>query len=280
MAESFVILAQLAAAVAAARLLGRLSARLGQPPVLGELLAGVSLGLWPFFGRGHEALGLLAEAGVLLLLFEAGLHCEPGKLRRAGPTAAAVALTGMAVPFALGWGLMAAFGRAPLERLFVGAAMTATSVGITARVLADLGRAASPEAVVILGAAVLDDVLGVGLLTWLQTLSPAAMGGGAAAKSVLIVGAFAAGVVLGASRRRAAIERLSRPATAWLAPVFFVVTGAGVDLSVLAPGSSASPRPCPSSPSPARPRAASPSGPRATTAGRSASAWCRAARWG
>ncbi len=234
--DAAVFLVQLLAALLAARILGRLAARLGQPPVLGELLAGVALGTLAFFGRGHPALGLLAEAGVVLLLFETGLHCDVERLLKAGPVAAAVAVLGVAVPFALGWGLMAALGKPGLEGLFVGAALTATSVGITARVLTDLGALGRPEAQIILGAAVIDDVIGIAILTGLQALAPSSSrGGGEALKSALILGAFAAGVACARSRRRAAIERASLPAVRILTPLFFVMVGAGVDLSVLSP---------------------------------------------
>ncbi len=227
---------ELAAVLAGTRLLGGLAKRLGQPAVLGELLAGVALGALPFFGRGHPALGWLAEAGVVLLLFETGLHCEIERLLKAGPVASAVAVLGVVAPFALGWTLMTALGKPGLECLFVGAALTATSVGITARVLTDLNALHRPESQIILGAAVIDDVLGILILTGLQALAPGAGGGGhgEALKSALILGSFAAGVACASSRRRAAIDAVTKPATAWLAPVFFVMVGAGVDLSVLA----------------------------------------------
>lgn len=230
-------LVDLACVWAGAFVLGKAARRLGQPSVLGELLAGVVLGALPFFGRGHPALGWLAEAGVVLLLFETGLHCDIERLLKAGPVASAVAVLGVAVPFALGWGLMAALGKPGLECLFVGAALTATSVGITARVLTDLDALGRPESQIILGAAVIDDVLGILILTGLQSLVPGAGDGGhgEALKSALILGSFAAGVACSRSRRRAAIERVALPATRFLAPVFFVMVGAGVDLSVLSP---------------------------------------------
>jgi len=151
-------------------------------------------------------------------------------LVRSGRTAAAVAATGVAVPFALGWALMAALGRPQSEALFVGAALTATSVGITARVLSDLNRLGLPESQIILGAAVIDDVIGVVLLALLQGAGSA----GEALKSGALIAAFAAGLLTRA-RKANTIERLTLPAAAWLAPVFFVMVGAKADLSACGP---------------------------------------------
>ncbi len=154
-----------ASALLGAKLLGELSERLGQPAVLGELLAGVLLGpsvlgLVPLTG----GVLLLAEIGVILLLFEVGLETDLGELARVGGPALAVALAGMALPFLGGFFLTRALGHPALTAIFVGAALTATSIGITARVLAELKALATREGQIILGAAVADDVLGLVVL--------------------------------------------------------------------------------------------------------------------
>lgn len=139
--------------------------RIGQTAVLGELLAGVIIGPG-VFGLLHEseALHALAELGVLILLFEVGLESDLGGLLRAGVQATLVAVVGVVVPFVLGFAVMRWFGHPPLLAVFVGATLTATSVGVTARVLADLGRLQDAAAKVVLGAAVVDDILGLIIL--------------------------------------------------------------------------------------------------------------------
>ena len=122
----------------AAKVAGEGMERIGQTAVLGELLAGVIIGPG-VLGLVHEseALHALAELGVLILLFEVGLESDLGDLLRAGIQAALVALVGVVVPFAVGFGIMRGLGHPPLVAVFVGATLTATSVGITARVLAE-----------------------------------------------------------------------------------------------------------------------------------------------
>jgi Na+:H+ antiporter len=139
--------------------------RIGQTAVLGELLAGVIIGPG-VLGLVHESqvLHALAELGVLILLFEVGLESDLDELLRAGVQAMFVAAVGVAVPFALGFMLMYWLGYSVLMSVFVGATLTATSVGITARVLADLGRLKDAAAEVVLGAAVVDDILGLVIL--------------------------------------------------------------------------------------------------------------------
>lgn len=149
----------------AAKVAGEGMERIGQTAVLGELLAGVIIGPG-VLGLVHdsEALHALAELGVLILLFEVGLESDLGDLMRAGVQAALVALVGVVVPFAVGFGIMKGLGHPPLLAVFVGATLTATSVGITARVLADLGKLQDAAARVVLGAAVVDDILGLIIL--------------------------------------------------------------------------------------------------------------------
>src|SRR6266404_4192561 len=154
-----------ASALLGAKLLGELAERLGQPAVLGELLAGVLLGP-SVLGLVHLTGGvlLLAEIGVILLLFEVGLETDLAELARVGGPALAVALAGMALPFLGGFFLTRALGQPVLTAIFVGAALTATSIGITARVLSELKVLATREGQIILGAAVADDVLGLVVL--------------------------------------------------------------------------------------------------------------------
>ena len=151
-----------AAALIGAKLLGELAERLGQPAVLGELLAGVVLGpsilgLVPL----SESVLVLSEIGVLLLLFDVGIETDLEELLKVGAPAMAVALVGMVLPFAGGYALTLALGHDALTAIFVGAALTATSIGITARVLSELKVLKSREGQIILGAAIVDDVLGL-----------------------------------------------------------------------------------------------------------------------
>ena len=148
-----------------AKLLGEIAERLGQPAVLGELLAGVLLGpsvlgLVPL----TAGIFLVAEIGVILLLFEVGLETDLGELARVGAPALVVALAGMVLPFLGGFLLTLLLGHPTLTAIFVGAALTATSIGITARVLSELKVLSSREGQIILGAAVADDVLGLVVL--------------------------------------------------------------------------------------------------------------------
>jgi Kef-type K+ transport system membrane component KefB len=139
----------------------------GQPAVLGELIAGVVLGqsVLGLLDPGQETLHLLAELGVVILLFEIGLETDLAELLRVGGTSAAVAVTGVVLPFSVGYAACRLLGQPELVSVVAGAALTATSVGITARVLADLGRLRDPEGQVVLGAAVIDDVIGLVILT-------------------------------------------------------------------------------------------------------------------
>ncbi len=194
------ILLAFGAALVGAKLFGELAEKIGQPAVLGELLAGIVLGpsvlgLVPL----SDGIYLLAEIGVVLLLFEVGLETNLADLMGVGAPALAVALAGMLLPFAGGYGVTRALGYEDLTAVFVGAALTATSIGITARVLSELGVLGTREGQIILGAAVVDDVLG---LVILAVVSKVAAGGrfdvGAAVKSgVLAVGFLAVAVALG-----------------------------------------------------------------------------------
>lgn len=159
------LLFELFAIFLAAKVVGEIFERLGLPAVLGEIVAGVVVGPyalgWVYPSATIES---IAEVGAVFVLFNAGLETSPGDLIRVGRTALIVALTGILVPFVLGFGYMKLIGDATTEAIFVGAAMVATSVGITARVLGDLNVLASQLAKVILGAAVFDDILGMVIL--------------------------------------------------------------------------------------------------------------------
>ncbi len=154
-----------ASALLGAKLLGEIAERLGQPAVLGELLAGVILGP-SLLGLVPLTAGifLVAEIGVILLLFEVGLETDLAALARVGAPALAVALAGMVLPFLGGFLVTRVLGHPTLTAIFVGAALTATSIGITARVLSELNALSSREGQIVLGAAVADDVLGLVVL--------------------------------------------------------------------------------------------------------------------
>jgi len=149
-----------------ARLLGEVAGRMGQPSVLGELLAGVLVGA-SLLGlvQPTAILTLLGELGVMLLLFEVGLESDLQAFLKVGPSAAVVALIGVVAPFGLGYVVATLLHLTQLQSIFIGATLTATSVAISARVLSDLGQLKSREGTIILGAAVLDDILGLVLLS-------------------------------------------------------------------------------------------------------------------
>lgn len=165
----------LAIALLAARMAGFLE-RFGQPAVLGELLVGVVLGNLglDFFDRvrGDALIGFLAELGVVILLFQIGLESDLASLRRVGARAMAVAVIGVAAPMGLGLALgpLLLPGQSSNTYLFLGAALAATSVGITGRVFRDLGALDSSEARIVLGAAVIDDVLGLIVLAVVSSI--------------------------------------------------------------------------------------------------------------
>ncbi|MGH7497653.1 MAG: cation:proton antiporter [Gemmatimonadales bacterium] len=294
----------LAAMLVGAKVFGELAERVGQPAVLGELIAGVvlggsALGIVPTGGDAGQIVHFLAELGVLLLLFEIGLETDLREMFRVGPASLSVATVGVAVPFALGFvywvylphGSSIATADRITEALFIGATLTATSVGITARVLSDLGRMSSQEARIIIGAAVIDDVLGlvilsvvsgmasgisVSLFGVIRTLGVAvgflvvavlagrylmprvfdvimrmrvryvllvfavafALGLSATAAiagSALIIGAFAAGLILSGTNQFDTIEHEVKPVASIFTPIFFVSIGASVNLGLLDP---------------------------------------------
>jgi Kef-type K+ transport system membrane component KefB len=206
------ILFGLAVLVLSAKAGGLLAERWRQPPVLGELLAGIALAtLLPLvvaaeplaFLRTDPTIRVLAEVGVLILLFDVGLEADLRALARVGPSSALVALIGVLVPIGLGWG--AALWLLPespmIVHLLVGATLSATSVGITARVLRDLGALDRLEGQIILGAALLDDVLGLLVLALVTGIATAAAGGealsGAALVAILLRALLFLGITVG-----------------------------------------------------------------------------------
>ncbi|MGB3364600.1 MAG: cation:proton antiporter [Thermodesulfobacteriota bacterium] len=297
------------------KIFGELAERIKQPSVLGELVAGVILGgsvlaIVPSVSGmvGYDTFHLLAEVGVAILLFEIGLETDLKDLIKVGLTSTIVAIIGVVVPFALGFASIIAFekygllgGSDPslniLIAITVGATLTATSVGITARVLSDMNRLQSGEAKIILGAAVIDDILGLIILGVVTGLIEATANGGDGSISTLsvgiisvkafgflivaiivgnliskklfnlvemmkvrgvlllsalsfafifaflaslvglapIVGAFAAGLVLANTNQFKAIEQNLKPVSDFFTPIFFIMVGAAVDVSVFNP---------------------------------------------
>jgi len=285
----------LIAILGSAKLLGELAERIGQPAVLGELVAGVLLGksLLGIVDPNEEVIHLLAEVGVILLLFEIGLETDLRRLLRVGAASSLVAVVGVAAPFLLGYLAGSYLGLPNLQAVVTGAALTATSVGITARVLSDLGRLQEPESQIVLGAAVIDDVIGLIILAivaqivagaevtagsvalttvlafgflgvtllvgrlvippvfrWLETLGRSSTLGtmalllafvtaylADAAGSALIVGAFAAGLILAPTPQSESIQRGVVSLGQFFVPIFFVSVGAAVEVqSFLQPG--------------------------------------------
>jgi Kef-type K+ transport system membrane component KefB len=279
--------------LAVAKVVGAVAQRLGQPAVLGELIGGVLAGssVLGWVDPHLPALHLMAELGVLILLFAIGLETDQSQLLRVGATSMTVAVVGVLLPFALGYVACRMLGLSDLRSIVAAATLTATSVGITARVLSDLGQLRAEEGQIILGAALIDDVLGLLFLTVIeglsqgQQVSPAMVLGaagraigfvvaaGVAGKlvippvfplveriqlpgtvtvfavvvalsmawladrcgSAMIIGAFAAGLLLADCPRAHEIERGIAGLGHFFVPIFFVTVGASVDLAALNP---------------------------------------------
>jgi Kef-type K+ transport system membrane component KefB len=292
-AHSFTaLLGALIAIILATRFLGGLAQRMGQPAVLGELIAGVLLGgsVLGLLDPTDPAIAAFAEIGVLVLLFQIGLHTDLAGLIKVGRSATTVAMVGVAIPFALGYLVARWLGIEVIPALVAGAALTATSVGISARVLSDLGRLDSPEGQIVLGAAVLDDIIGLVILAvvakivggaevtamsvgWItivalgfvvialvvgriaipplffflgRSRSEGTLGLVAlafaftlawladAAGSALIIGAFAAGLILHPTPQVKDVEKAVTTLGHLFVPIFFASVGAAVDLRALA----------------------------------------------
>lgn len=209
------LILSLAIILVAAKVGAHFAVAFGQPPVLGELAAGVVLGnltLTGFHGldylRGDASVDTLSRLGVILLLFQVGLESTVAQMMKVGFSSFMVATLGVIGPFVLGWGVGAWLlpGAGIYAHIFIGATLTATSVGITARVLKDLGRSDTDEVRIILGAAVIDDVQGLVILAVVGGIVAAANRGTALSYSaiglvlakamIFLVGALGLGVYL------------------------------------------------------------------------------------
>ena len=326
MAETLIGVARFLLILVAARILAELLVRLQLPTILAELVAGVIIGasglhlivppetqaqlsdglvtlvsslmavppdaVPQIYNESFPALESVAELGLYALLFMAGLESELDELIAVGAQAFSVAVVGVVLPFALGtWGLMALFHVDAVPAIFAGASMTATSIGITASVFGELGYLKTREGQIVIGAAVLDDILGIVILAVVVALGS----GGAieigpiiklvAAAAVFVIaaiglsrtaapafdwlidqlkapgevlvasfvilalscfaataigleaalGAFAAGLILSSSKHNKAIQASVLPIVTLFATIFFVLVGAGMDLSVINP---------------------------------------------
>lgn len=155
-----------------AKLMAELFERIGQPGIVGEILAGILIGPSVLgWIQPNQVLTALSELGVMFLLFRVGLEVKASELMKVGPVASLVAMLGVIVPFVLGWGIMRYAGYPHVESIFVGAAMVATSVGITAQVLAAKGLLHLAASKIILGAAVIDDILGLIVLAIVSAMA-------------------------------------------------------------------------------------------------------------
>ncbi len=164
--ETHELLIAIALILVSARVFGELAKRLGAPVIIGELLAGIIIGP-SLLGlvEPNDVIRLLAEIGIIMLLFQVGIESDIDKLIKAGPRAVVLAIGGFVIPFVLGFLACKYIFSLPLiVCLFVGGTLTATSIGVTVRILSELGRHQSMEGQIVLGAAVIDDVLGVLLL--------------------------------------------------------------------------------------------------------------------
>lgn len=175
--QSFVqLLLVLAAVLLTTRSLSALAEKIGQPAILGELVGGIVLGASALgiLDPNDIAIHTLAQLGLLILLFEIGLATDLRALARVGGTATVVAVVGVVLPFAIGFAVLSAMGVGRLAAVVCAAALTATSIGISTRVLAELGFLHTAEGRVVLGAAVLDDIIGLVILSVIATFAAGA----------------------------------------------------------------------------------------------------------
>jgi Kef-type K+ transport system membrane component KefB len=229
----------LLAMYAAAKFAAELFTRLRQPAVVGEILAGVLIGPQVLgWVTPSETTHLLSELGVMFLMFGVGLETPPPAILRVGLRAMAVAVLGVVVPFVAGWELMRLFGATGIQAAFVGAALVATSVGITARVLAELGRLETQTARIILGAAVIDDVLGLLVLAGVSSAAGGTLDWRALGFTAAWALLFVAGVTLiGAPAVTRAAPRIARLHTPWFAVavvLLFALAWAAASIGVAA----------------------------------------------
>jgi Kef-type K+ transport system membrane component KefB len=223
------VLLALAFVLVCAKLAGELVERLGQPAVLGELLVGIVLGNAALFGGpdmsslvASETFTVMAELGAVLLLFHVGLESTPREMLAVGGAAGRVAVVGVVTPMLLGFGVgkLLRPDESWMLHAFLGAMLAATSVGITARVLKDADALRKPFARIILGAAVIDDVLGLLVLAVVSGIiqavsagtevSPGALAAIVAKAIVFLVGALLVGSLLSPRVFRGALALRSR----------------------------------------------------------------------
>ena len=227
------------AVLAGTKLFGRLVARLGQSGSLGEIIAGVVLGgsALKLLDPHDPIIHALSQAGILVVLFSAGLYTNPSALLRPGKGARPVAVAGVVVPFVLGAGAIYFLGGTWIEALIAGAAMGATSVHVSVRALRELGMLDSGEGRVVQGAAVIDDAISLAIVAVVMGLvTEASSTADLVLRSLLVPSAFIAGLLFDAKGLSGNVERV----TTWLywvlAPFLFAVTGALLDLRAIAGG--------------------------------------------
>ena len=199
--ENAAILLDLFIMLASAKLMAEIFERLKQPAVVGEILAGVIIGP-SLFGwvTPSEIINILAEFGVIFLLFNVGLETKPSAIFQVGKRAITVGVLGVILPFVAGYFIAVAWGGSFVESMFIGAALVATSVGITARVLGSMGLLDAPTARIILGAAVIDDVLGLIILSLVSAVSKGGINYAGLAKTAAAAILFTVFVALVGSR--------------------------------------------------------------------------------
>jgi Kef-type K+ transport system membrane component KefB len=234
MTHSLQILLLMALVITAAKAAGAAATRIGQPAVFGEIFVGLLLGptlldilSWPMFAAGGEGLMVLirdlAVIGVLLLMFVAGLETDLDEMRRVGAVAFWAGFGGVVLPFFGGIATAAAFGLPVFwEGIFIGTILTATSVSISAQTLIELGALRTREGSTILGAAVIDDVMGIIVLSVVVAAAGASAGGFDAWQIVWLV------------VRMAVFFLMAIVAGRWLTPLLQWASGLGVSQAVLA----------------------------------------------
>jgi len=187
--------------LAAAKLMAEIFERLKQPAVVGEILAGVIIGPSVLgWVAPSDLISILAEIGVIFLLFTVGLETKPQSIFQVGRRAMIVAVLGVVLPFIAGYFIAVAWDGSFVEAMFIGAAMVATSVGITARVLGSMGLLDKETSRIILGAAVIDDILGLIILSLVSAVSQGSVSYAGLAKTSAAAILFTAFVALIGSR--------------------------------------------------------------------------------
>lgn len=211
--ENASVLLSLFIILAAAKVMAEIFERLRQPAVVGEILAGIAIGPSVLgWVAPSDIISVLAEIGVIFLLFNVGLETKPQDIFRVGTRALIVAVLGVVLPFAAGYLFASYWDGSFIEAMFIGAALVATSVGITARVLGSMGVLDLQTSRIILGAAVIDDILGLIILSLVSSLKSGAVSYTALAKNAglailftVVVGVIGARVM---TRLAPRIERL------------------------------------------------------------------------